>query len=58
MVKTTPFHTITPEKEKQTGHRDVYHDKRACSEGKRILAANKKLGTDRRPKCDECMTLR
>jgi hypothetical protein len=57
MVKTTPFHTITPGKEKETGHRGVYHDNRACSDGKRILAANKKLGTDRSPKCDEFITL-
>lgn len=54
-MKVNPFHTNNPEEGQ--GHRDVYHDNNQCSDGKRILPANKVSGTGNRPKCDECKTL-
>ena len=54
-MKVNPYHTTTPET--AYGQRNVYHDNNQCSDGKRILAANRVSGTGGRPKCDECKTL-
>ncbi len=56
MAKVSPYHTITPEKDKP-GHRDVYHDHDDCSDGRRILPQDKRSGTAGRPRCDECIGL-
>jgi hypothetical protein len=56
MSKVSPYHTVTPEAG-QPGHRNVYHNDNACSDGKRILPQNRVPGTGGRPLCDECKTL-
>lgn len=53
MAKVDPYHTTTPEAG-DSGHRNVYHDNDACSDGKRILPQNKVSGKGGRPLCDEC----
>ena len=45
---SAPYYSISPE------DRKVYHDKTKCPDGERIKPANKRQGTDNRPKCKEC----
>jgi hypothetical protein len=47
-MKVSPYHTTTPED--GAGHRNVYHDNNACSDGKRIKPEHKVSGTGGRPK--------
>jgi len=54
-VKVNPYHTTHPEY--GPGHRNVYHDNNACSDGKRIKPEHRVSGTAGRPKCDECKRL-
>jgi hypothetical protein len=54
-MKVNPFHTTS--REYGPEHRNVYHDNNQCSDGKRIKAEHRTLGTAGRPKCDECKRL-
>ena len=45
-MKVNPFYTKNLRE--GAGHRSVYHDNNQCSDGKRILAANRESGTDGR----------
>jgi hypothetical protein len=47
-VKVSAYYSISPE------DRQVYHDQSKCPDGERILAQNKRSGTDNRPYCKEC----
>lgn len=51
MAKVAPFHSVKP------NTRNVYHDNSSCTEGNNIETANKKSGTDGRPKCEHCSRL-
>jgi hypothetical protein len=51
MAKVAPFHSV-----KNTDRR-VYHDNNSCTEGNNIEAANKRAGTDNRPRCEHCARL-
>ena len=51
MGKVSAFHSVKPSAPK------VYHDNSSCTEGNNIETANKKAGTDGRPKCAHCERL-
>jgi hypothetical protein len=55
MSKVAPYHTTT--EEYPPDHRNVYHDRDDCPDGKRIKAAHKKAGTNNKPRCKECAKL-
>jgi hypothetical protein len=48
MAKVGDFYSISPEDP------EVYHDQSRCPDGERILAQNKRYGTDNRRYCKEC----
>jgi hypothetical protein len=52
MAKIAPFHTNSPEYEPR--HREVYHDKDTCPDGKRILPKHHVNGTGNKKHCLEC----
>lgn len=52
-MKIAAYHTVTPERDEPV-HRDVYHDLSDCPDGMRIKPANRRAGTEGRPKCDYC----
>ena len=52
-MKVKPYHTMTPEKD-EPGHRDVYHNRSECPDGRRIKPENRRAGKGGRPKCDWC----
>jgi hypothetical protein len=51
MGKVREYHTSVPE---YGGERNVYHDQSECPAGRRIKPEHRALGTDNRPKCDDC----
>jgi hypothetical protein len=51
MAKVAPFHST------KVNTKNVYHDNSSCTEGNNIETANKKAGTDGRPKCEHCTRL-
>lgn len=52
MTKVSPFHTDSPEYPPK--HREVYHDKDTCPDGKRIEQKHRKAGTGGKKHCLEC----
>jgi hypothetical protein len=52
MSIVAPFHTDSPEYAPQ--HREVYHDKDTCPDGKRIQAKHRKEGKGNKNHCLEC----
>jgi hypothetical protein len=52
MSKVAPFHTDSPEYPPQ--HREVYHDKDTCPDGKKILPQHRKQGTGNKKPCEVC----
>jgi hypothetical protein len=46
------YHTDSPEYPPQ--HREVFHDKENCPDGKRIKAEHRKPGTGGKQHCLEC----
>jgi len=55
MGKVNAFHTNSPEA--QPEHREVYHDRDDCYEGKKILQKHKESGTGGKKRCKECVRL-
>lgn len=55
MAKVAPFHTNSPEYLPE--HRNVYHDRDECPDGKRILSEHRESGTGSKPRCKECFKL-
>ena len=51
MVKVAAFHSKKP------GIRPVYHDNKACPEGRKIEAEHLAPGTAMRPRCEHCVKL-
>lgn len=51
-MKVPAFHTNSPEY--PPSHREVYHDKDTCPDGKRIKPQHRVAGTAGRPHCKEC----
>lgn len=52
MAIKAPFHTDSPEYEPK--HREVYHSKDDCSEGKKIQDKHRKAGTGGKKLCEVC----
>jgi len=52
MSKVAPYHTNSPEYEPK--HREVYHDKDTCPDGKRIKLQHRVSGTGGKNHCKEC----
>jgi hypothetical protein len=52
MAKVAPYHTNSDEY--GAHHREVYHDKDTCPDGKRIKPEHKVQGSAGRPLCKEC----
>lgn len=52
MAKVDPFHTDSPEYPPK--HREVFHDKDTCPDGKRIQAKHRKEGMGGKQHCKEC----
>jgi hypothetical protein len=55
MSKVSPYHTTS--EEYPPSHREVYHDHDDCPDGKKIKSANRKAGTNNKPRCKECIKL-
>jgi hypothetical protein len=51
MVKVAAFHSKKP------GIKPVYHDNKACPEGRKIDAQHLASGTAMRPRCELCIKL-
>ena len=52
MAKVAAYHTDSPEYPPK--HREVYHDKDTCPDGKRIKYEHRKSGTGGKKHCLEC----
>ncbi len=52
MATVSAYHTNTPEYPPQ--HREVYHDKDTCPDGKRIKPEHRESGTGGKKHCLEC----
>lgn len=52
MATVAPFHTNSPEYPPK--HREVYHDKDTCPDGKRILDKHRVPGIGNKKHCLEC----
>jgi hypothetical protein len=52
MAKVAAFHTSSPEYPRE--HREVYHDKDTCPDGKKIKSEHRVDGTGNRKHCLEC----
>jgi hypothetical protein len=52
MAKVYPYHTNSPEY--PPSHREVYHDKDTCPDGKRIKQEHKESGQGGKLHCKEC----
>jgi hypothetical protein len=52
MAKVPAYHTDSPEYPPK--HREVYHDKDTCPDGKRIKPEHRKPGTGGKKHCLEC----
>jgi hypothetical protein len=55
MAKVAAYHTDSEEYPPK--HREVYHDRDDCPDGKRIQAKHRKTGTGGKPRCKECIRL-
>ncbi len=55
MARIDPFHTDSPEYPPQ--HREVYHDKDTCPDGKRIKPEHRKSGNGNKKYCLVCPTV-
>lgn len=53
-MKVAPYPTSVPE---YGGERDVYHDQSECPAGRRMKPGHRTRGTDRRPKCKDCLRI-
>ncbi len=52
MANVSPYHTNSPEY--PPSHREMYHNKDTCPDGRRILPQHKLQGTGNKPLCKEC----
>ena len=52
MTTVQPFHTDSPEYPPK--HREVYHDKDTCPDGKKILEKHREKGTGNKKHYLEC----
>lgn len=52
MTKVAPFHTDSPAYLPK--HREVFHDKDTCLDGRRIKHEHRKLGKGNKKYCLEC----
>jgi hypothetical protein len=52
MARISPYHTNSPEYPPK--HREVYHDKDTCPDGKRIKPEHREPGTGNKKHCLEC----
>lgn len=52
MGYVSPYHTDSPEHPPH--HREVYHNKDTCPDGKRIQPQHRKSGTGNKKPCLEC----
>ena len=52
MAKVAAYHTNSPEYPPK--HREVYHDKDTCPDGRRIKPEHKEQGTGNKKHCFEC----
>jgi hypothetical protein len=52
MSKVYPYHTNSPEY--PPTHREVYHDKDTCPDGKRIKSEHRESGSGNKKHCLEC----
>jgi hypothetical protein len=52
MTKVAPFHTDSPAYLPK--HREVFHDKDTCLDGRRIKHEHRKLGEGNKKHCLEC----
>jgi hypothetical protein len=52
MAKVSPYHTNSTEYPPK--HREVYHDKDTCPDGKRIKPEHREPGTGNKKHCLEC----
>jgi hypothetical protein len=52
MAKVSPYHTNSTEYPPK--HREVYHDKDTCPDGKRIKSEHRLAGTGNKKHCLEC----
>jgi hypothetical protein len=55
MGRTAPYHTSTTEYPPE--HRNVYHDRDNCPNGKRIKPEHRLSGKGGKPRCKECEKL-
>jgi hypothetical protein len=55
MGKVLAYHTNSPEY--PPTHRNVYHDRDDCPDGRHIKLEHRVPGTGNRPRCDECTKL-
>jgi hypothetical protein len=55
MAKVSPYNTDSPEYPPE--HRNVYHDRDDCKDGKKILQQHRKSGTGGKQRCKECIKL-
>lgn len=52
MSTVPPYHTNSPEY--PPSHREVYHDKDTCPDGRRIKREHRENGTGNKKHCLEC----
>lgn len=52
MATVSPYHTNSLEYLPK--HREVYHDKDSCPDGKRIKPQHRESGTGNKKHCEEC----
>lgn len=52
MATVAPYHTNSPEYPPK--HREVYHDKNTCPDGRRIELRHREPGTGGKKHCLEC----
>ena len=55
MAKVAPYHTNSIEEPPE--HRQVYHDRDDCKDGKRIQPKHRESGTGGKQRCKECIRL-
>jgi hypothetical protein len=55
MARVAKYHTDSPEYPPQ--HRNVYHDRDDCHDGKAIKPAHRKSGDGGKPRCKVCIKL-
>jgi hypothetical protein len=55
MARVPSYHTNSPEYPPE--HRQVYHDRDDCPDGRKIKPQHRESGTGGKPKCKECLRL-